>query len=358
MTINSFYNGIMSNLFLGGVAGVILLAAMFWKANKVAESGNKAKMAQWSMAPALMVIAAVMTHGIASAIVIPRLQQMFQSVPMQNTVALGDALTQAADGLLFGGGGEGGAVVGPAAFTAAQPTNNAGAVTFADQPAPAPAAQQEPVVSTNEQAVAAVNNLAASQDDAMTYINTFVADNTSSDPTVACGGAYTIKPGDSLAKIAKACYGDSKKWRLICQANSLRDCNNVRAGVALVIPGGENMALVQAQIPATFGQPQIYQQHQSAAPVYAEQPAQQAAAPVRNLANGQVVINTNADAVAAVQALAPVQPQPTPVAVRAVTTYAELKQEQQQAQSGESADAYIARFIKEQNNQQVASAGN
>lgn len=315
MTINSFYNGMMNNLVMGGVAAVIVLAAMFWKANRVAESGNKAKMATWSMAPALMVIAAIMTHGIAAAVVIPRLQQMFQSAPMKNTWALGDALTQAADGLLFGGG-EGGTFVGPAAFTMdAQPSTTGGAVSFASQPAPVPAVATPIQVTTNEQAVAAVNALAA-PDNAQTYINTFVADNTPVDATVACGGSYTIKSGDSLAKIAKACYGNSNKWRAICNANNLPDCNNVRAGVVLVIPGDgkPNMALAQNQIPATFGNQQSYQQAQPT-PVYVQQPAQpqQAAAPVRNLA-GETVVTSNADAVAAVQALAPVQPQPQPTA--------------------------------------------
>ena len=139
MTINSFNNGIVSNLVLGGVAAVIILAAMMWKASRVAESGNKAKMATWSMAPALMVIAALITHSVAAGGAIPRLQAMFQSAPAANTVALGNSLTALADNLLFGSGEAAGTFVGPAAFTAAQPTSNTGAVSFVTQPAPGPA---------------------------------------------------------------------------------------------------------------------------------------------------------------------------------------------------------------------------
>ena len=157
-------------------------------------------------------------------------------------------------------------------------------------------------MTTNEQAVAAVNALAA-QNDAQTYINTFIADNTPTDATVACGGSYTIKSGDSLAKIAKACYGDSNKWTAICRANRLADCNNVRAGVVLVIPGDKpNMALVQGQIPESFGNQPADQVQPT--PVFAQQPAQQAAAPVRNLA-GETVVTSNADAVGRCEALAP-----------------------------------------------------
>jgi hypothetical protein len=229
----------------------------------------------------------------------------------------------------------------------AQPSVNAGAVTFAAQPAPAPAAAPAAPVVTNEQAVAAVNALAA-KDDSMTYINQFVADNTPVDAAIACGGSYTIKPGDSLAKIAKACYGDSNQWVKICQANGLRDCNNVRAGVVLVIPGNKpNMALVQNQIPESFGHQPNYQAQP--APVYAVQPAQQAAAPVRNLANNQIVVNTPADAVAAINALAP---PPVPTARPAYV----LTEVLGKPQTG-GGQAYIDEFLAKHNNTTVAQAG-
>lgn len=312
MTLNSFFDGLMQNLLFGGIAAALLIFVMFRKANQVAATGSKAKMAGWSLAPSLMVIVAVLAHGVALGIVYPRLQAAFTSAPAQNTLALADQLTAMADGLLWGNGGEMNAqIVGPAAFTVdAQPSTTGGAVSFASQPAPVPAAKAPVQVTTNEQAVAAVNALAA-QNDAQTYINTFIADNTPTDATVACGGSYTIKSGDSLAKIAKACYGDSNKWTAICRANRLADCNNVRAGVVLVIPGDKpNMALVQGQIPESFGNQPADQVQPT--PVFAQQPAQQAAAPVRNLA-GETVVTSNADAVAAVQALAPapVVAQPT-----------------------------------------------
>lgn len=295
MTLNSFFDGLTQNLLFGGIAAALLAFAMFTKANKVAATGSKAKMAGWSLAPSLMVIVAVLAHGVALGIVYPRLQAAFTSAPAQNTLALADQLTALADNLLWNSGDLPANLVGPAAFAVdAQPSQGAGAVSFASQPAPVPAVVTPVIVTTNEQAVAAVNALAA-KDDAQTYINTFIADNTPADATVACGGAYTIKRGDSLAKIAKACYGDSNKWVAICRANNLPDCNNVRAGVVLTIPGGDNTAVVQAQAPASFGQ--------QAATYQVTQPVQPVAA-VRNQA-GETVITSNEQAVAAIQAIAP-----------------------------------------------------
>lgn len=348
MTINSFFDGLTQNLLFGGIAAALLIFAMFTKANKVAATGSKAKMAGWSLAPSLMVIVAVLAHGVALGIVYPRLQAAFTSAPAQNTLALADQLTALADNLLWNSGELPANLVGPAAFTVdAQPSQSAGAVTFASQPAPVPAVVTPVIVTTNEQAVAAVNALAA-KDEAQTYINTFIADNTPADATVACGGAYTIKGGDSLAKIAKACYGDPNKWRLICNANSLRDCNNVRAGVVLTIPGGDNTAVVQAQAPASFGQQAAT--YQVTQPV---QPVAQPVAPVRNQA-GETVITTNADAVAAVQALAPapaVVAQPTP---RAAYVLSEVLGKP----SNNTGLDYINKFLAENGgNNTVAQAG-
>lgn len=247
--------------------------------------------------------------------------------------------------------GGGGQLVSIPAPVEAQPSQASGAVSFVSQPAPAPAAQAAPVITTNEQAVAAINALSA-KDDAQTRINQFVADNMPADATIACGGSYTIKSGDSLAKIAKACYGNSNQWRRICNANRLADCNNVRAGIVLVIPGADgNTALVQGQIPQSFGQqPTTYQARPT--PVFVAQPAQQAAAPVRNLATGDTVVTSNSDAVAAVQALAPAQPVAQPTA-RPAYILAEVLGKP--ATGG--GQAYIDQFLKTQTNNTVADAG-
>ena len=267
---------------------------------------------------------------------------------MQNTLSVGNTLTAALDGFLFSDPSAG-LVVNVPTYSS-QPTANNGAVSFTSQLAPAPAVNAPVQITTNEQAVAAINALAAPTAEPMVYINQFVADNTQTiEVKTDATGSYTIKGGDSLAKIAKAVYGDSSKWTLICNANRnvIADCNNIRAGIALVIPSNStaptNSAIASNQtatIPASFGQQ---------ATTYT-QPAQQAAQPARNLASGEVTITSNEQAVAAIQSLAPAV-QPTP---RAAYVLAEVLGKP----SDNTGMEYINKFLAENNNNTVAQAGN
>jgi nucleoid-associated protein YgaU len=51
---------------------------------------------------------------------------------------------------------------------------------------------------------------------------------------------YTVKPGDSLSKIAKAFYGNAHDYMRIFEANkgTLNDPNKIQIGQELVIPVG------------------------------------------------------------------------------------------------------------------------
>jgi nucleoid-associated protein YgaU len=51
-------------------------------------------------------------------------------------------------------------------------------------------------------------------------------------------GVYTVKPGDSLSKIAKSAYDDAGKYMKIFEANKdqLKDPNVIQPGQKLVIP--------------------------------------------------------------------------------------------------------------------------
>ena len=60
----------------------------------------------------------------------------------------------------------------------------------------------------------------------------------------AAGGAggsetYTVKPGDTLSKIAQQFYGNASQYNRIFEANrdKLQDPNKVQVGQQLVIPG-------------------------------------------------------------------------------------------------------------------------
>ena len=49
---------------------------------------------------------------------------------------------------------------------------------------------------------------------------------------------YTVRKGDSLSKIAKAVYGDARKWKRIHEANEaqIADADLIHPGQVLTIP--------------------------------------------------------------------------------------------------------------------------
>ena len=57
-------------------------------------------------------------------------------------------------------------------------------------------------------------------------------------PSMGSGMKYTVKPGDTLSKIAKQFYGDANAYMEIFQANTdrLKDPNKIAAGQELIIP--------------------------------------------------------------------------------------------------------------------------
>ncbi len=55
---------------------------------------------------------------------------------------------------------------------------------------------------------------------------------------------YTVKPGDSLSKIAKEVWGDMRRWSEIFEANrdQIKDPNIIQVGQKLRIPGASTEA--------------------------------------------------------------------------------------------------------------------
>lgn len=110
--------------------------------------------------------------------------------------------------------------------------------------------------------------------------------------------SVVLNPGDTLAKLAQAKYGDASMWRYICAVNQLADCNNVRSGTTLIIPTDTSLAVVDATIKNFVGtavNPNPQQAIAAAAHAPNAQPAAvQMAAPVSNnvsavTVNGSVV---------------------------------------------------------------------
>ena len=76
---------------------------------------------------------------------------------------------------------------------------------------------------------------AASKPAAKTTVSSKTA---GSGQTPAAGKTYKVQPGDNLSKISRKCYGSSKYFRLIAEANSgkIGPKMQVRVGQTLVIP--------------------------------------------------------------------------------------------------------------------------
>ena len=56
--------------------------------------------------------------------------------------------------------------------------------------------------------------------------------------TITTGGnSYTVKPGDTLWKIAASHYGDGKKWKEIVDANPGLQPSKLRIGMTINLPG-------------------------------------------------------------------------------------------------------------------------
>lgn len=53
---------------------------------------------------------------------------------------------------------------------------------------------------------------------------------------------YTVRPGDTLTRIAKSTYGDASKWRKIYEANrnQMRNENDLKAGQTIILPPSGN----------------------------------------------------------------------------------------------------------------------
>ena len=105
---------------------------------------------------------------------------------------------------------------------------------------------------------------------------------------VSSDGTYTVKKGDTLGKIAKACLGSTSKWQKIAKANPNINPNKLKVGDVLVIPGAvrETKSVYtdnsfSASAPS-LGISQASEREVSAQPW---QMAAAAPAPVNNMAN-------------------------------------------------------------------------
>lgn len=95
------------------------------------------------------------------------------------------------------------------------------------------------------------------------------------------GGAYVVKRGDNLSKIAARELGDPNRWREIAAANRIRDPNVIQPGQRLVIPGATQAA--PARQPANVPQPRMRPSREVAMPTPRPRPERGANVPTPRL---------------------------------------------------------------------------
>lgn len=76
-------------------------------------------------------------------------------------------------------------------------------------------------------------------------------------PALRAGGAYVVRPGDTLGSIAGRISGASVTWRDLCDLNSdvLADCDAVEVGTRIALPGGAAAAAATVDAGSAAGSP-------------------------------------------------------------------------------------------------------
>lgn len=207
--VNGLYVFTVQNLVFGGVGVLLLFWLLMSRASKVAATNDRAKMFNWMVMPAVLVIGAGALALVAWNVTGSRLQTALTSEPVVNAVALGDGLTQSIDNILAQGGIDSSLLGGfssagsfPSSFSAPS-----GPVVF---PTQEPSTGNPPVLPT----VAPVMEAAAS------------------DGNNGGQASYVVQPGDSMYKIAERYFGDGSRYADLCAANGMAiwQCSQLRRG--------------------------------------------------------------------------------------------------------------------------------
>lgn len=209
MTINAIYQ-LVVNYGLFAAGGVVVLL-MLNRYRKIAASGNVRKMAYETAAPGIMLIVAIAVSGAAVGFALPRVNAFFASEQIQAAVAAGDVLTQAADSFL----------AAPAGGT----LDSYQAPQF--EMMSLGSGNQQPILPNLPMAPNAGSAPAGSLE---ALIESLAAPTLEATPAggpaqpaqaapAAIDGAYTVRSGDSMYKIAARLLGDGNEYVRLCNIN-------------------------------------------------------------------------------------------------------------------------------------------
>lgn len=199
---------VLANYALGGTAAVILFIILYRKANSVASSGNKAKMASFSIAPAALVILSIAAASAAFNYAIPRLQGAVTSQPVMGAVQAGGIAMQAIDSVLAAPPPSGG-------------FNSVG--NFNVQPMNVGSGGFQPVVPNSGWAGGALNYVAPGSMFVMPTVEPTrppqIQEAAQQLASPVINGAYTVRSGDSMYKIAARLLGNGNEYVRLCNIN-------------------------------------------------------------------------------------------------------------------------------------------
>lgn len=296
---------------LGGTVAVVLFALLYRKSSSVANSGNKAKMATFSIAPALLVIVSILAATAAFNFAIPRLQSAVTSAPVLGAVQAGGVAVQAIDGLL------------------AAPAASGGTVEF--QPMSFNVPGQPVLPNTGTWLGGSLNNVAPGSVAAPTVEPTAPGSMftfPTATPYVRPGqqvasGSYTVASGDSMYKIAARLLGDGNRYVELCRINRAIVGNScqLRPGMKLSLDGAgiTNRPIVEQ--PDYNYQPLVLQSAADRQPVQA-QPQQDV---IQRQVQQVIQAQPTATAMPLIFEAARNTPTPTPVTSAVTIPYANEK---------------------------------
>lgn len=201
MSINYFYQSLVTyGLY---ATGSVILVLMFWRYRKVAQTGNRGRMISETLAPGLMVIAAILMSSVAISFGLPRINAALNSPPIQAAVQAGDVATKALDSALSFPVVGGTQVAQPIQFSAPAP--------FQLPPSAGGDVNPLPVPGVN-------GGIPAFQVEVPTAVPT-VASVPAVPTAPQVNGTYTVRSGDNMYKIAARLLGDGNRYVELCRVN-------------------------------------------------------------------------------------------------------------------------------------------
>jgi nucleoid-associated protein YgaU len=233
--INQLYNQFV--FYALGAAGLVILVVIYMRYYRVVQTGNVRRMVTEPVAPAVMLLAAIIAAGLAVSYAKPRIDAMLNSREVASAVAAGDVLTKAFDGWVAGASTYSGGYGDNQTVAGGGVSVEVPAIVVGRSAAPAAAPTAAPPVPTP----------------AATPISPLLK-------TVSGGhDRYTVRAGDTMSAIAAKVLGNANRYVELCAANIQRvgpNCS-LRVGTEIIVPTDIQAYKPPQAKPASGSQPVV-----------------------------------------------------------------------------------------------------